>query len=186
MYHNEKFMSRVVLKKVFSKSECEEIISKSELIEDALLENGKKDISIRNTHTRKLSLQEDDIWIINRIYNTVIKANDTYFQFDVQKMAPTHILEYTEGCFYDWHLDIGGTYANCTRKLSALVFLSDRNDYEGGELDWSINNANDSLKLDQEQGAMIIFPSFLPHKVKPVTKGLRRVLVTWFHGDTFK
>ncbi|MFN4151823.1 MAG: 2OG-Fe(II) oxygenase [Candidatus Sericytochromatia bacterium] len=186
MHHNEKFMSRLVFKNVFSKSECQQILSKSELIKDALLSNGVENKEVRNTHTRKISLKEDDEWIVNRVYNTVIKANNSFFQFDIQKMSPLHILEYTSGCFYDWHLDIGGNISHSTRKITSLVFLSDPSEYEGGSLEWSMNTLPDTMNLVQDIGSMIIFPSFLPHKVNPVTSGTRRVLVSWFHGDTFR
>jgi predicted 2-oxoglutarate/Fe(II)-dependent dioxygenase YbiX len=32
---------------------------------------------------------------------------------------------------------------------------------------------------------MIIFPSYLVHKVMPVTSGTRYALVGWAHGNTF-
>ena len=48
---------------------------------------------------------------------------------------------------------------------------------------------NDTLlEMDKEtimQGTIIIFPSMLPHRVTPVTKGVRYSLVQWFSGPDF-
>ena len=37
----------------------------------------------------------------------------------------------------------------------------------------------------KNQGDMIVFPSYLWHRVKPVTKGTRKSLVIWFIGPPF-
>ena len=35
-------------------------------------------------------------------------------------------------------------------------------------------------------GSMILFPSYLVHRVLPITKGTRYAIVGWMHGDSFK
>jgi PKHD-type hydroxylase len=67
------------------------------------------------------------------------------------------------------------------RKLSAVLMLSDQNDYEGGELE--IRDV-DPIKLNQ--GSIIIFPSPLFHRVKEVTKGNRFSAVAWAVGPAFR
>ena len=37
-----------------------------------------------------------------------------------------------------------------------------------------------------EEGSVIVFPSFIEHRVTPVTKGIRYSLVAWFVGQPFK
>jgi len=39
---------------------------------------------------------------------------------------------------------------------------------------------------EPREGRMIFFPSWLPHKVNPITKGKRISLVGWVHGPFFK
>ena len=41
-------------------------------------------------------------------------------------------------------------------------------------------------KMKKEQGTLIIFPSYILHEVKPVTKGERNSLVAWVTGKQFK
>mgnify|MGYP003641320843 FL=1 len=54
-------------------------------------------------------------------------------------------------------------------------------DYEGGEFEtWS------SGKKKFKKGSMIFFPSWVLHKVNPVTKGTRYSLVVWFLGAPFR
>ena len=39
--------------------------------------------------------------------------------------------------------------------------------------------------MNREQGTIIVFPSFIPHEVQPVTKGERDALVGWITGSNF-
>jgi PKHD-type hydroxylase len=69
-----------------------------------------------------------------------------------------------------------------TRKLTVLVFLND--DFEGGK--FYIQNGSNRLYPQQTKGTAITFPSFMPHGVEPVTKGIRYSVVTWMVGPYFK
>lgn len=91
-----------------------------------------------------------------------------------------------------------------TRKISMVIQLSDHRDYEGGEfellsattdppedqqeLEYKLNNIGYlefepvPLKEFYRQGDVIIMPSYVYHRVKPVIKGIRRSLVCWFRG----
>ena len=73
------------------------------------------------------------------------------------------------------------------RKISVSALLNDR--YEGGELAFRYLNDQAELveqRLACKQGDVIIFPSYLDHKVYPVTKGIRYSVVAWFGGPPFK
>jgi len=87
-------------------------------------------------------------------------------------------LKYKEGGFYNRHTDYHLKYP---RNLSIIYFLN--NDYEGGELNFSNpSNGNEIyLTVKPKCGRMILWPSnfLFPHKVTPVKKGLRYVLVSW-------
>ena len=67
-----------------------------------------------------------------------------------------------------------------SRKVSFSLGISDENDYEGGELLLKKDRNPRPFKLDR--GEIIIFPSWMLHKVTPVTKGLRKVIVGWGIG----
>ena len=64
------------------------------------------------------------------------------------------------------------------KKLSFSLILNEN--YEGGELEFKDSNENISLNLNK--GDMVIFPSTLLHRVKPVTNKIRKSLVGWMIG----
>jgi len=78
----------------------------------------------------------------------------------------------------DWHTDFAGTRP--FRKLSVSIQLSDPEDYEGGDLE--LLYGTEPQKLDRSRGALIVFPSFMLHRVTPVTRGARWSLVAWLLG----
>ena len=81
---------------------------------------------------------------------------------------------------YGWHTDMGNGDAS-TRKLGLSISLND--DYEGGEF-MVFGNGEQQIALGK--GEAIVFSSFLPHKVKPITKGERWSLVAWVSGSCFR
>ena len=74
--------------------------------------------------------------------------------------------------------------------------LTDGSEYEGGELEFDFRNYNPNMRDESKhlrkaqeilsKGSIIVFPSFLWHRVKPVTKGVRYSLVMWSLGYPFK
>jgi PKHD-type hydroxylase len=71
------------------------------------------------------------------------------------------------------------------RKLSFSIQLSNPNDYEGSEL--QINTGGPIYNtVPKEQGTLVAFPSFIMHKVTPLTRGKRYSLVAWIHGPNWK
>jgi PKHD-type hydroxylase len=114
------------------------------------------------------------------------KANTDYFQFSLtgfHSMQYTMYPETVQGK-YDWHTDQGDLFTtqNMGRKLSAVVALND--DYEGGVFETL--DSDTPRSYDLKKGEMIMFPSFLMHRVTPVTKGIRRSLVIWVEGPNFR
>jgi PKHD-type hydroxylase len=45
---------------------------------------------------------------------------------------------------------------------------------------------NSPLKLDKTRGTFIAFPSFMLHRVTPVTRGTRWSLVAWILGTRWR
>ncbi len=117
------------------------------------------------------------------ILKAIIACNSEFYQFKLSGLPES--IQYTvynenDNGHYDWHLDMG-TQA-VIRKLSVVVQLSDPSEYEGGTLE--INNGR-ILEVEKEKGTMIMFPSYMLHRVTPVTKGTRRSLVAWVNGPAF-
>ena len=116
---------------------------------------------------------------------TMLKANNNHFGFEgMQITEMAQYTEYPEGGFYDWHVD---NYDNCqheppVRKISMTCLLSPENEFEGGDLEL----IKEGQKVKLKQGQAVFFASFIRHRVAPVTKGVRRSLVMWFGGPSFK
>ena len=112
-------------------------------------------------------------------------VNLNHFGFEnVQITEPAQFTEYPKGGFYDWHMDLDvlGLHEPPVRKISMTCLLSNPSEFTGGELEFMEKNKIPNLK----QGQAIFFASFLRHRVKPVTRGVRKSLVMWFGGTPFK
>ena len=70
--------------------------------------------------------------------------------------------------------------------------MSDPKDYKGGELEFDFRNKKPNISSIQTcleilpKGSIVVFPSHIWHRVKPVTKGIRYSLVIWNLGYPFK
>lgn len=130
---------------------------------------------------------QDSAFIANFIMNFMMEANRNAFGFDVNYLNDIQYTIYTsenEGK-YDWHYDtfwVGNKAYD--RKLSFVMQLSDPSEYEGG--DFEIDHQYPQPQNFRNKGAILVFPSFLTHRVTPLTKGTRKSLVAWAEGPKFK
>jgi PKHD-type hydroxylase len=124
-------------------------------------------------------------WLYERLQQAIIRGNEKYWNFDLHTM-PEHI-QYTEyqegGGHYDWHMDMGHQYLSM-RKVSITMQLSHPDEYEGGDLQFMrsqwVENAPRNF------GSVIVFPSYMLHRVTAVTKGTRKSLVLWSGGSPLR
>jgi PKHD-type hydroxylase len=137
---------------------------------------------IRNSYVCFLS----DYWIkewFNNYFHVANKSAGWNFQF--HQYESFQFTEYKKNQYYKWHHD-SFLHDKVTRKLSGIITLSDPKDYTGGELEIKTSE-NKIIKIGkQPRGTMMVFPSFLQHRVKPVTSGTRHTLVMWARGENFK
>ena len=61
-------------------------------------------------------------------------------------------------------------------------------EYEGGEIEIKISASENAKirKIPVEPGNVIVFPSFLEHRVLPVTSNTRYSLVAWISGPPWR
>ena len=83
--------------------------------------------------------------------------------------------------------ELGINFQGKLRKLSSILLLSDPGkDFKGGELEMDFSNGGGKgkkiIKKLNKKGSYIVFPSFVRHRIKPVTKGIRHSLVLWHIG----
>ena len=141
----------------------------------------------------------DDRWIYKEVHPYVREANQRAgWKFNWNWSESCQFTKYKPGQYYDWHCDSWqgpytkeGPTKGKIRKLSVTVSLSDEKDYTGGELEFQFRN-QDNPKLTKvckeilPKGSLVVFPSFVWHRVKPVKKGVRYSLVFWNLGYPFQ
>jgi PKHD-type hydroxylase len=143
----------------------------------------------RRTNVSWMGLDDKNHHIWDKIIHAVWSANKQYFQFDLtgcyEQAQLGSYTQYDQG-HYDWHTDSNlGNNNNVPRKLSMALMLSDPSEFIGGEL--QLKCSNDEIKtVEQRKGRAWFFPSWMLHRVTPVTRGIRRSLVLWVGGPGFK
>ena len=137
--------------------------------------------------------------------NYMFSANiSAKWNFDISAFESVQLSKYGESNHYSWHTDNftkpdestegGYDFFRKTRKLSFVANLSDENSYEGGDFlfDYrdgeAYENPSKIIKVDnfRKRGSIIVFPCYIFHTVKPVTKGVRYSMVNWVRGWPWK
>lgn len=146
---------------------------------------GPTEDSVRNSHIRWIDYNEKSAWLYTHLSELIQTANNEMWNFDISYIDDS--IQYTEyhdnGGHYDWHLDVG-MYPVNHRKISVTIQLSDPDDYEGGDFEVMTSSIPDIAP--RKKGCAILFPSYLLHRVTPVTKGIRKSLVIWVNGQPLK
>lgn len=128
----------------------------------------------------------DNKWITESLHSIVTKANAECFGFDLNGLQEFQIAEYNVGEHYDYHDDMRISDRASMRKLSLSVQLSDADDYTGGDFEFANNIGTPDQVHLQKKGTAILFPSFVTHRIKPVTSGTRYSLVGWYEGNNWR
>lgn len=143
---------------------------------------------IRSMLGTEIDFNKLDFMYWENLEIAINEANSQFLHVDIDTILETlQLMKYTEEIkgHYDWHIDTNLARNSVVRKLTMIVMLSDpEKDFEGGELLVRLGNSETSLK--QVQNRAWIFPSWLPHKVSPVTKGTRKVAVVWVSGPEWR
>lgn len=102
-----------------------------------------------------------------------------------EKIWPPVFNCYREGGHYGTHSDaalmrLPEAGLTIRSDLSATLFLSEPDEYEGGELLVEDQFGAQPVKL--EAGSMVLYPSSSLHQVAPVTSGERICAITWMQS----
>ena len=136
--------------------------------------NNQADAS--NDHVRQLATQ-----LLARIGETTKVASAAL----PHKIFPPCFNRYSETEEYGYHVDaavmrIPGTSEVLRSDMSMTTFLSEPEEYQGGELIISTEFGNQSIKLPA--GYAVVYPSSSLHKVTAVTQGQRIAAITWMQS----
>jgi PKHD-type hydroxylase len=141
------------------------------------------DGSISNSSPSKKNMMMRDCYeyrLINKYCNEILLSNSRFRSVFIPKqISQMYYLWYETGMKYGYHIDnhpIGGVNAH----YSMTCFLSDPEDYSGGELVLKIGSKELEYKL--KPGKAVIYSTGIKHKVNEVTSGDRKVFVCWIES----
>lgn len=159
-----------------------------------LAKNSKQDAEVGDDESVVKSIRRSKIswmyytaetdWVFKRLSHVVSTINAAGFRFDLTGFGEGLQLTLYEGSdngTYNWHEDYGGVVS---RKLSLVLQLTDPSRFEGGNLE--ILEGMKPVTIRKQRGLITLFPSYITHRVTPVTLGERCSLVAWASGPSFK
>jgi PKHD-type hydroxylase len=179
----------VVWKDAFTPDEVDAIIAYGDQLQPM-----KAEIAGRNDNTDHLRItrvawienKPPIQWLHARLSEMVLQINAQFYRYDLYGLNEAFqytVYEGAQGGYYGWHVDMGEKRYE-PRKFSLSLQLSDPSDYEGGDL---VLEAGDGpYRGEKSPGSLIAFPSFVLHRVVPVTSGVRKSLVIWVAGPEFR
>jgi PKHD-type hydroxylase len=102
-----------------------------------------------------------------------------------RRIHPPKFNRYAGGGTYGAHVDaavmhLPGAGLTLRSDLSATLFLTEPDDYDGGELEIESPFGVQAVKL--EAGDMVLYPSSSLHRVTPVTRGARVASFFWIES----
>tara|TARA_B100000123_G_C25697584_1_gene413822 strand:- start:549 stop:1166 length:618 start_codon:yes stop_codon:yes gene_type:complete len=195
-------------KKVLPESFCRDIIrlAKTQNTSKGLVFGEEKKGWKKTKQGKKL--RDSDIvwlrdeWIFRQIYPVIKQANKAAgWNFDINTSESIQFTIYGKNQHYGWHTDCRSlpydTPKNPNihgklRKLSTSIILNDPSEYKGGEfeIEFPIEGKKgykrEVVKQLDSVGSVLVFPSFVKHRVRPVTSGKRYSAVLWYLGSPWK
>jgi hypothetical protein len=176
-------------KRAFTPEECERIITtagaqpqEQAVTKDQKNRDGKmSDARVRDGSLAWLDMTEGSEmrWVLDRMQNFLSRGERTWGVRSLGVGNPTkgiQVARYGPDDHYEWHTDTSPS--SRARVMSVTVQLSPPSEYEGGHVEFgTYGNASTDV------GTMVLFASYLPHKVHKVTSGVRYSIVAWFGGD---
>ena len=142
----------------------------------------------------------NDQWVFDTIWPWMQQANEhAGWKYHIDAAEAVQLTRYKVGGFYSWHQDGNNCHLSAykegnefvfgkVRKLSMTILMND--DFEGGEFE-IMTYSKGEKQVEQpfenpKAGQIIVFPSSMEHRVKPVKRGVRHSLVVWFLGPPMK
>ena len=192
---------------------CDEVIKYANLQKEVLGRTGgydKENLNEEEIFNLKRKRHSDlvwlnDNWIYREIHPYIHQANQMAgWNFEWDRSESCQFTKYKLHQYYDWHCDgwdkpynrPGKLDHGKIRKLSMTCQLTDGSEYQGGELEFDFRNYDPHMRDESKhriqckeilpKGSIIVFPSFVWHRVKPVTSGTRYSLVVWHLGRPFR
>lgn len=137
---------------------------------------------------------EQSQWMWEKFNNLISYYNDRHFNFDLYGFNYVQYARYDVGDKHEFHMDlpldgkqIDPLLLQNLRKITVVLLLNEPGvDFEGGE--FQINHFSEQFPWDTnlKKGSVLLFPSFLLHRVAPILSGNRQSISIWAVGPKFK
>ena len=182
----------VVWENLFTTAELDRVEQHADRLAQEKAELSAQDTgrdNIRVTRVAWLMRDAETESFYARMEEVVLRINAQFFRYDLSGLVTFQYAVYdgAEGGHFDWHKDYGKDYGAADqepRKLSLSIQLSDPTNYQGCDLE--VRGGNITDVAPRNRGAVIAFPSYVLHRVTPITSGIRKSLVVWAVGPEFK
>jgi PKHD-type hydroxylase len=124
--------------------------------------------------------------VVEKIRELIRYANEDYFKINISKYShENHFVQYDVDGKFDahtdiiWRADVNDLDKNPVRKITCITLLND--EFTGGKL--ALWYMGQRYSFPFNKGDVIMFPSYVQHKVDPVESGVRYSLVSWSYGE---
>lgn len=160
-----------------------ELDTVAELLREARFVDGRLSAGKAARRVKHNEELEPDAALLDRLNSMVMGAlvrHPVYRSAALPlRIASPFYARYTPGMSYGLHVDdpVMGAGERYRSDLSITVFLSEPQDYDGGELVIRTPFGDSQVKLPA--GDAVLYPSSSLHRVAEVTRGARLVAVTW-------
>ena len=105
------------------------------------------------------------------------------FDRELDEVERAQFLRYAPGDYFVAHQD-GNTPMvpdhTLHRRVSAVLFVSDPGDYDGGAL---VLHGDERVALSPPAGTLVAFPAETTHEVTPLERGERLTVVAWYRAE---
>jgi PKHD-type hydroxylase len=164
--------------------ECDALLAAAAATEPGagLVGESVEDRTVRSAEVRDLPFGGDVLPVQAKLVDAALRANELWWGFDLTHLQKMQVCRYGPGDRFRSHTDWGPGFT--TRKLSIAVVLNDPAEFDGGE--WVFTSSSIDSVIRPERGMIMVFPSFLLHRVEPVRRGERWSATAWVEGPPFR
>jgi PKHD-type hydroxylase len=142
---------------------------------------GPQSAAVKNN--QQLAEASEDAALLGRLVLAALERNPAFLSAALPRSVfPPLFNRYSEGMGFGTHIDnalrqVPGTPHRIRTDLSATLFLSNSDTYDGGEL--VIEDTYGAHPIKLPAGDMVLYPASSLHKVQSITRGVRIAAFFW-------
>ncbi|MBX4969031.1 2OG-Fe(II) oxygenase [Rhizobium binae] len=135
----------------------------------------------RSSYVAEASWIERHSSVVRTLEDLLVAVNASHFHLRISKSFRWQMLKYESGGFHSWHTDWKFS-EELSRKLTVVLQISNGDDYMGADL---LVNGSEVEVGSRRAGDANVFHGLATHRVTPLMRGSRVVLVGWVLGPHF-